>query len=318
MNRFEVPGSVEYHLVEELCTTSTLTSFYNLLGGEHSDISIVCGDHEFKAHRAIVCTQSLWFDVAFTAPAKVGNTSRLADQPLTQQHQKRIIRKVELNGVEPEVFQRFLEFLYTGTYTIEGETPQRDLTTSRTGEIESMLRDQSEQPCSMPPSEVAASDTSSKRPVRRSSRKSHSTADSTDEAPDSDTPMATATSPDSSIPEEILFKTPFPPAMTISLELYNLAHEYKVPALQLLARERFFKAAKARWLSSWEGASWEDTKEFEDVALSLYTSQDGEPMWKVLVLLVQVKTEDDVMKRRMHDVAKEHYDLRAGVEGQEV
>ncbi|KAG8358305.1 hypothetical protein FVEN_g4022 [Fusarium venenatum] len=301
MNRFEVPGSVEYHLVEELCTTSTLTSFYNLLGGEHSDISIVCGDHEFKAHRAIVCTQSLWFDVAFTAPAK-----------------KRIIRKVEVKGVDPGVFQRFLEFLYTGTYTIEGETPQRDLTTSRTGEIESMLRDHSEQPCSMPSSEVAASDTSSKRPVRRSSRKSHSTADSMDEAPDSDTPMATAASPDSSIPEEILFKTPFPPAMTISLELYNLAHEYKVPALQLLARERFFKAAKARWLSSWEGASWEDTKEFEDVALSLYTSQDGEPMWKVLVLLVQAKTGDDLMKRRMHDVAKEHYDLRAGVEGQEV
>ncbi|KAG8669315.1 hypothetical protein FPOAC2_08638 [Fusarium poae] len=299
MNGFEVPSSVEYHLVEELCTTSTLASFYNLLhGGEHSDITIVCGDHEFKAHRAIVCTRSLWFEVAFTAPAK-----------------KRIIRKVEVKGVNPEVFQRFLEFIYTGTYTIEGETPQRDLTTSRTEEIESMLGGNSEQPHSMLSSEVAASDTSSKRPVRRSSRKSHSTTDSMDEAPDSDPPMATA-SPDSSIPEEILFKTPLPPAMTISLELYNLAHEYKVPALQLLARERFFRAAKARWLSSWEGASWEDTKEFEDVVLSLYTSQHGEPMWKVLVLLVQAKTQDDMMKRRMHDVAKEHYDLLTGVEGQ--
>ncbi|GKU05682.1 hypothetical protein FLAG1_08570 [Fusarium langsethiae] len=311
MSRFEVPGGDAAYRIEEICTASTLTSLYNMLrGGENSDITIVCGDREFKAHRAIVCSQSLWFDVAFTTPAKVGEHCTILQQSATTDltKQKRIIRKTEVTGVDPDVFQRFLEFLYTGTYTVEGDTPRRDLTKPRTAEIESLLKDYPG--LHIPAIEEAASGTS-KRPVRRSSRlESTAEPEPSDETPDAETNA----SPNSSLPSESLqapYKAPYPPVMTMSLELYNLAFEYKVPALQLLARERFYKAAKARWLSSWEGASWEETKEFEDVVLDLYTFRDDQPMWKVLILLIKAKTEDDVMRRRMKEVLGEHYDLKS-------
>ncbi|EKJ71497.1 hypothetical protein FPSE_08310 [Fusarium pseudograminearum CS3096] len=297
---FEARGDAEHHLIEELCTSSTLASFYNLLhDGENADITIVCGNREFKAHRAVVCAQSLWFNVAFTAPAK-----------------KRIIRKTELKGVDPDVFQRFLEFLYTGTYTVEGDTSRFLTTPSIVADIESLLKDY---PGWHKASSEATAPDSPKRPVRRSSRL-NSTAESMDETPDPDSmmttesPMATGTTPNSSLPpesREAPFKTPFPPTMAMSLELYNLASEYNVPALQLLALERFHIAAKDRWIPSWEGATWDDTKEFEDVVLDLYKIKDDQPMWRVMILLIKAKasTGDDVLKRRMREVVKEHHDL---------
>jgi hypothetical protein len=101
--------------------------------------------------------------------------------------------------------------------------------------------------------------------------------------------------------------------MTMPLALYQLAVEYSVPSLQLLARERFYAVAEARWLTSWEGSNYEDTQEFEDVVLDIYTFRDDEPMWKALCKLVKAKTGEDVMKDRMHKVMNEHEDLKTGV-----
>ncbi|RGP81486.1 hypothetical protein FLONG3_355 [Fusarium longipes] len=289
MSRSGDSGFVEDHPVDELCTSSTLTYFYHLLrDGKYSDMTIVCRGREFKAHRAVVCTQSVWFERAFTTPPK-----------------KRIVKRIELEGVDPDVFQRFLEFLYTGTYTLESETPSRDVTTPKTDEILSILNDYPRCTTDTTDSEPVTEDTS-KRPVRRSSRL-NSSAEPT-ETIDVESQEATEDSSDSSLLRGI----------TMSLGLYQLAVKYNVPALQLLARERFYSAAKARWLASWEGSSFEDTREFEEVVLDIYTLQHDEPIWKAVRKLIKAKTEDDVMKDRMWLVWDEHEDLKTGMSNHKI
>ena len=54
------------------CTTSIFASLSSLyLDSRFSDMTIICQGHEFKAHRAIVCTQSPFFDKALSSPFQV-------------------------------------------------------------------------------------------------------------------------------------------------------------------------------------------------------------------------------------------------------
>lgn len=54
-------------MIEDLRTTSIYSAFSSLLGSEKfSNMIIRCGGREFKAHRAIVCSQSPFFDRALT------------------------------------------------------------------------------------------------------------------------------------------------------------------------------------------------------------------------------------------------------------
>jgi hypothetical protein len=102
----------------------------------------------------------------------------------------------------------------------------------------------------------------------------------------------------------------------MAVNLYIMADKYDIPALKLLARDRFYVAAKARWVTaSWQGSSWEDTNEFEDVVLDVYisTRQEDRALWKALCKLIVIKTERDVMRKRMVQVMNEHGDLGTGV-----
>lgn len=209
---------------------------------------------------------------------------------------------MELKGVDPDIFQRFLEFLYTGTYTLDNEA---NTASSNTEEIKAMLGNYPRCPIAISTIEVSTEEMdvdTPKRPVRRSNRL-NSTAEPSDDTTDSESLPPIEASSETSLPLE----------MTISLALYQLAVTYSVPALQLLARDRFYVAAKERWLTSWEGSSYEDTQEFEDVVLDIYTLQDDEPMWKTLCKLIKMKAGEDVMRERMQHVLKEHEDLRTGV-----
>ncbi len=54
-------------VVDDLRTTSVLASLSKLfLNEKFSDMSITCQGREFKAHRAVVCTQSAFFDRALS------------------------------------------------------------------------------------------------------------------------------------------------------------------------------------------------------------------------------------------------------------
>lgn len=58
--------------VDAFCATSIHASLATLLQSEkYSDMTISCGGRDFKAHRAIVCTQSSFFDRAMSSNFKV-------------------------------------------------------------------------------------------------------------------------------------------------------------------------------------------------------------------------------------------------------
>jgi hypothetical protein len=57
----------EHDAIEDIRTTSVYASLGGLLNSaKFSDMIIFCGGRHFKAHRAIVCTQSSFFDKALT------------------------------------------------------------------------------------------------------------------------------------------------------------------------------------------------------------------------------------------------------------
>lgn len=141
------------------------------------------------------------------------------------------------------------------------------------------------------------------RTIRRSNRLSHAA------------PTAQTAEPESE-PVDASLKSQLPPEISMAVNLYIMADKYDIPALKLLARDRFYVAAKARWVTaSWEGSSWEDTNEFEDVVLDVYisTRQEDRALWKALCKLIVIKTESDVMRTRMVQVMNEHGDLGSGV-----
>lgn len=55
-----------------------LTEVYRdlLLSGQFSDFTIRCGGHTFPVHRAVICPQTHFFDVAANGPFAVRRTSR--------------------------------------------------------------------------------------------------------------------------------------------------------------------------------------------------------------------------------------------------
>ncbi|CRL23925.1 BTB/POZ fold [Penicillium camemberti] len=70
-----------------------------LLRGEFSDMKIICQGITFKAHQAIVCTQSSYFRSAICGGFK--ETSA---------------KVINLQEDEPETIERVLSFLYLGGY----------------------------------------------------------------------------------------------------------------------------------------------------------------------------------------------------------
>lgn len=63
--------------INNTCATSIHAALSTLLLSEKfSDMTITCGGREFKAHRAVVCTQSSFFDKAFTSDFRVSNWPR--------------------------------------------------------------------------------------------------------------------------------------------------------------------------------------------------------------------------------------------------
>ncbi|KAM0239511.1 hypothetical protein ACHAP5_008301 [Fusarium lateritium] len=295
LRQFEDPGDDEKS-VDDLCAASVYASFSKLfLSEKYHDIIIECGGREFKAHRPVVCSQCSWFEKEFAAIAK-----------------KRTIKIASRKGDDPEVFQRFLEFLYTGTYTVENSPPKDTARTAK--ELQDRLDGHPRCPIpsdhslleapvvdafvdKVPPASLPVP------PIRRSNRLSHAA------------PTAQTTEPEPE-PADASSKSQLPPEISMAINLYIMADGYDNPALKLLARDRFYVAAKARWVTaSWEGSSWEDTKEFEDVVLDVYisTRQEDRALWKALCKLIVIKTGQDVMRKRMLQVMSEHGDLSTGV-----
>ncbi|KAF5589121.1 hypothetical protein FPCIR_6909 [Fusarium pseudocircinatum] len=207
-------------------------------------------------------------------------------EAFTTPPKKRTIRSVTLNE-DPEVFQHLLEFLYTGTYTPQKPAASDDA--ERAKEIQDRLAAYPR--CLI--EKDTAKNSMPERLVRRSNRLLSTTPAT---AP-------TANSPSGS-PNEII----------LAMHLFIMAQKYNIPALQLLCQDRFYTAARNRWVNkTW--TDWEATKEFEDVVLDVYgsTQEVNTPLWRALCKLICVKKDGDKMKERMMAVKGEHVFLDEGV-----
>ncbi|KAF5018450.1 hypothetical protein F66182_9570 [Fusarium sp. NRRL 66182] len=263
----EISNDPEQCSVDNLCLKAyrgSLTSI--LLNEKYSDMTIVC-------------TQSPFFENALYSGAKC---------------QRRMARVVKLPEDDPNILQRFLEFLYTGSYS---NSLQRQADETHAAEIQDRLK----LPPRCPPAKQTASHVPN-QPVRRSHRLNSLA------VPGTTGKQGLAEL--SARPERST-----PPEITLALSIYFMADKYHVPSLKLLARDRFYAAAEAHWIKSWQESSWEDTQGFEDVVLDIYisTKPDDTTLWIALCKLIVIKTEQGVMKRRMKQVMKENTELAAGV-----
>ncbi|KAF4949827.1 hypothetical protein FGADI_8624 [Fusarium gaditjirri] len=211
------------------------------------------------------------------------------EKAFTTPPKKRNIRSITLDE-DPEVFQHLLEFLYTGTYTAQKPTASDEA--ERAQEIQDRLEGYPRCPIA----KDIAKNKVPERPVRRSNRLL------------STTPATAQTEPVAKSPEDS------PHEIILAMNLFVMAQTYNIPALQLLSADRFYTAARNRWVNKiW--TDWEATKEFEDVVLDVIgsTREVNTPLWRALCKLICMKKDGDKMKERMMVVQGEQMDLQDGV-----
>ncbi|PKX97673.1 BTB/POZ domain-containing protein [Aspergillus novofumigatus IBT 16806] len=82
------------------------------LNPAYSDLSIICGDKVFPAHRIIVCPQSIYFENACKAKFE-GDKG-----------------EIEINDRDATLVEKMLQFVYTGDYTCDTPPETGELVTA--------------------------------------------------------------------------------------------------------------------------------------------------------------------------------------------
>ena len=92
----------------------------------------------------------------------------------------------------------------------------------------------------------------------------------------------------------------------LPLRLYVMADKYDVPALKLLARDRFYRAAEV---------AWRDAESFPDVVDELYstTPPTDLAMREIVCRLVGSGMKESKQRERMEGVMRKHGDFAVGV-----
>lgn len=92
----------------------------------------------------------------------------------------------------------------------------------------------------------------------------------------------------------------------LPLRLYIMADKYDVPALRLLARDRFYRAAELLW---------EEAECFPEVVDELYrcTPETDTAMRDIVCRLVGSRIKDDEIRTKMRPVMAEHGAFAVGV-----
>ncbi|KAI8723182.1 BTB domain-containing protein [Fusarium sp. LHS14.1] len=319
--------------VDAFCATSIYASLSTLLHSEKfSDMTIRCGGREFKAHRAIVCTQSTFFDRALSSNFKEAAS-----------------RVVELPDDDPDVLERFLEFLYTGAYSDGVNQTWEKPSTVAMMSPEEVQENLNNTP-GVPEDFLAENCPPTPCPGPRYSNQVGPTGgDSDDNDLDYEPPSPTSTRSNSnSEPEEEYNeyygdsasnseqepeRSPEEPSLSIMqlgellaldkeeamqrlvkirndmalpLRLYIMADKYDVPALRLLARDRFYRAVELEW---------EHAECFPDVVDELYlgTPQTDTAMREIVCRIVGSRILSDRVRDKMRPVMEKHGDFAVGV-----
>ncbi|KAI8211162.1 Speckle-type POZ protein-like A [Colletotrichum sp. SAR 10_76] len=327
--------------VDDLRTTCIFTALSGLfLSEKYADMTITCNGSTFKAHRAIVCPQSSFFDKAFSASFKEAASGT-----------------IDLPDDEPSIFRRLLQFLYTGNYD-DGVTP----TLGKPAAISLLQPDEVADELNAP---IGVEDPRRGRKVPRrtstTSRHPSHLAENLDGSGDDMTSVTDDESfsgssgfdpgyirrqPSGLEPEEeynefsgenvadeladdaddtinkklsqpegagddvvTLVKKELYGArddLFLHLRLYVMADKYDVPALKLLARERFYRSAEL---------SWEVADEFPAVVDELYsdTIETHSAMRDIVCRLVGNQVGNARTRERMEWVMKKHGEFAVGV-----
>ncbi|KAH8811099.1 hypothetical protein F5884DRAFT_830995 [Xylogone sp. PMI_703] len=330
----------EHGIIKDLRTTALYSSIEKLLFNEKfSDMIIRCGGRDFKAHRAVVCTQSSFFDKALTGGFQEGSSD-----------------VVELREDDPDVVERFLQFLYTGNYE-DGEYPtlgkpsvvtmmtpeevSEDLGVipglSDLGSIDNkaiQIPESTEELANfgVPDSGQNEAVDENQPPVTGDATRDQSDiGDSDYEQPPSEGSNAeppeeyneffgysdrSDTDESEPVPNGPVWEDPVvianhakngPRNMFLSLRLYIMADKYDVPTLKLLARDRFYRTAEI---------TWRDYDDFPDVVDELYTcTPDADLAMREIVcrLVGSSVAEEDDQRARFDAVMRKHGDFAVGV-----
>ncbi|KAL2270576.1 hypothetical protein VTJ83DRAFT_2760 [Remersonia thermophila] len=274
---------------EENTARDRRTSLYASLSAlrlseKWTDMTIRCGGREFQAHRAVVCTQSQFFDLALSGPFREAQTG-----------------VVDLPEDDPDILERFLEFLYTGTYQddLVTQTLQDEVCLMSVDEIKAELNtppgvtvdaatdaggDDSDDGVYYPPwgREPTEFYGIYKHPEPEEEFLEGLEDAAADEAkalkeqPFADTPMGERLreiidqnrSPGGSYPwsrsnEAWAREVRGQRDLFLPLRLYVMADKFGVPALKVLARNRFHRAAEH---------TWHDIEAFPELVDELYES----------------------------------------------
>ncbi|KAL2177482.1 uncharacterized protein P884DRAFT_269857 [Thermothelomyces heterothallicus CBS 202.75] len=341
----------EYDTIEDVRTTSLYSALSGLLtSGKFSDMIVRCGGREFKAHRAIVCPQSPFFDRAITGGFSESTTG-----------------VVELPDDDPNVLERFLQFLYTGNYedeTILDWHKPAEVSMMTPEEVAELLAEvpgvsvtapAAEQPlndaaasssAAVPPETAGAADTANPPPPGGNNDDDSDTEDgsyrsrlSNGEPDEPDEPAEEYNEFDAEDPEEdsstddhrskdqinrrhsqllrelgdssaaerqLLNELRTRQSLFLPLRLYVMADKFDVPALKLLARDRFYRAAEL---------AWREVECFPDVVDELYTTTPASDlaMREIVCRLVGCSIKDDEQRERMAPVMRKHGDFAVGV-----
>ncbi|KAK4032457.1 BTB/POZ protein [Parachaetomium inaequale] len=291
--------------IDDLRTTSIFASLSALrLSEKFSDMTIRCGGRDFKAHRAIVCSQSSFFDGALS-----GGFSEAATGV------------VNLPEDRPEVVDKFLQFLYTGNYD-DGNTPQA----TKPADASMMPADEITLELRLAPG-VTVGEAIEERPwVGNSDYPPGFTEPNIDEPEEEYNPFDKGLSGEEwdaalhqrhdelaeqlgsldAALKQVMRELRERENLFLPLRLYVMADKFDVPALKLLARDRFYRAAEL---------VWRDAPCFPAVVDELYsnTAPTDVAMREIVCRLVGSGIRDPEQRERMGDVMMKHGDFAVGV-----
>lgn len=96
-----VPTKISENLYSHLCSREMSKDFSELLeSADHTDVRVICGDHEAFAHKAVLCSRSKTF-------------ANIIGKASTFEKDSADSLRVKLPYMEPIVFQILLQFIYT-------------------------------------------------------------------------------------------------------------------------------------------------------------------------------------------------------------
>ncbi|KPM36882.1 hypothetical protein AK830_g9706 [Neonectria ditissima] len=308
--------------IDDRCTTSIHASLSKLLmSKKFADMTIRCGGETFNAHQAVVCTQSPFFDRAFSNSFNFKEAAS---------------KTIDLPEDDPEILKRFLEFLYTGSYTCLGTLNEGRPSTPATMTSQEVLEALDRPPGvgfdipntqkASPQKQKADANPMSSTPGQQGDSSATlfgyildvdadyypPPAEREGQEPEEEYNDFDATTSVVGLEDEAKEYKAHDAGTEprgdyfMHLRVYIMADKYDVPALRLLARDRFYREAEL---------TWEEAENFPTLVDELYrnTPPTDIAMREIVCRLVGSRISDDEVRDKMRSVMTEHGEFAVGV-----